>query len=146
MLPDCTTSQEVIEGEAFKGSHRSGQFLVYIVEESIAGRFNSFERAGHRRKAVLDVIHPTTHGRRRDRAGDRERRKETVAAALWKVRIYIRVPHQSASGVVHTRDQQGTAKDCERSHSPSHSRASGCGSCTGRRSACRWPYRRLRPG
>jgi hypothetical protein len=31
--------KEVIEGEAFKGSHRSGQFLSYIVEESIAGRF-----------------------------------------------------------------------------------------------------------
>ena len=30
--------KEVIEGEAFKGSHRSGQFLTYIVEESIAGR------------------------------------------------------------------------------------------------------------
>jgi hypothetical protein len=31
--------KEVVEGEAFKGSHRSGQFLTYIVEESIAGRF-----------------------------------------------------------------------------------------------------------
>jgi hypothetical protein len=30
--------KEVIEGEAFKGSHRSGQFLSYIVEESLAGR------------------------------------------------------------------------------------------------------------
>ena len=30
--------KEVIEGEAFKGSQRSGQFLTYIVEESIAGR------------------------------------------------------------------------------------------------------------
>ena len=31
--------KEVVEGEAFKGSHRAGQFLTYIVEESIAGRF-----------------------------------------------------------------------------------------------------------
>jgi hypothetical protein len=31
--------KEVVEGEAFKGSHRSGQFLTYIVEESSAGRF-----------------------------------------------------------------------------------------------------------
>src|SRR5580692_6575307 len=31
--------REVIAGEAFKGSHRSGQFLTYIVEETIAGRF-----------------------------------------------------------------------------------------------------------
>jgi hypothetical protein len=31
--------KEVIDGEAFKGSHRSGQFLTYIVEETIAGRF-----------------------------------------------------------------------------------------------------------
>ena len=31
--------KEVIEGEAFKGSPRSGQFLTYIVEEAIAGRF-----------------------------------------------------------------------------------------------------------
>jgi S-layer like family, C-terminal region len=30
--------KEVIEGEAFKGSQRSGQFLSYIVEESLAGR------------------------------------------------------------------------------------------------------------
>ena len=35
--------KEVIEGEAFKGSHRSGQFLNYIVEESIAGRFTALK-------------------------------------------------------------------------------------------------------
>jgi hypothetical protein len=35
--------KEVIEGEAFKGSHRSGQFLAYIVEESIAGRFTTLK-------------------------------------------------------------------------------------------------------
>lgn len=31
--------QEVIEGPAFKTSHRSGQFLKYIVDQCIAGRF-----------------------------------------------------------------------------------------------------------
>jgi hypothetical protein len=31
--------KEVTEGTAFKGSHRSGQFLKYIVEQSIAGHF-----------------------------------------------------------------------------------------------------------
>jgi hypothetical protein len=31
---------EVIEGKSFKGSHRSGQFLKYIVEQSIAGNFD----------------------------------------------------------------------------------------------------------
>jgi hypothetical protein len=35
--------KEVIEGEAFKGSHRSGQFLTYVVEESIAGRFTALK-------------------------------------------------------------------------------------------------------
>ncbi len=35
--------KEVIEGEAFKGSQRSGQFLTYIVEESIAGRFTALK-------------------------------------------------------------------------------------------------------
>jgi hypothetical protein len=35
--------REVIAGEAFKGSHRSGQFLTYIVEESIAGRFSALK-------------------------------------------------------------------------------------------------------
>ncbi len=35
--------KEVIAGEAFKGSHRSGQFLTYIVEESIAGRFSALK-------------------------------------------------------------------------------------------------------
>lgn len=31
--------REVIEGSAFRGSHRSGQFLKYVVEQAIAGRF-----------------------------------------------------------------------------------------------------------
>jgi hypothetical protein len=35
--------KEVIEGEAFKGSHRSGQFLAYIVDEAIAGRFTALK-------------------------------------------------------------------------------------------------------
>jgi hypothetical protein len=30
--------REIIEGKAFRGSHRSGQFLIYIVEHAIAGR------------------------------------------------------------------------------------------------------------
>jgi hypothetical protein len=38
--------QEIIEGAAFKGSHRSAQFLKHIVEQSIAGSFDSLkERA-----------------------------------------------------------------------------------------------------
>ena len=40
---DAARLQEVVEGEAFKGSHRSGQFLTYIVEESIAGRFTALK-------------------------------------------------------------------------------------------------------
>jgi hypothetical protein len=36
----------VLEGEAFKGSHRSGKFLKYIVSRAVAGDFNSLkERA-----------------------------------------------------------------------------------------------------
>ena len=35
--------KEVIEGEAFKGSLRSGQFLSYIVEESLAGRYSALK-------------------------------------------------------------------------------------------------------
>jgi hypothetical protein len=36
----------VLEGEAFKGSHRSGKFLKYIVNRAIAGDFDSLkERA-----------------------------------------------------------------------------------------------------
>jgi hypothetical protein len=31
--------KEVVEGEAFKGSHRSAQFLKYIVDQAIAGHF-----------------------------------------------------------------------------------------------------------
>jgi len=31
--------KEIIEGPAFRGSHRSGQFLKYIVDQSIAGHF-----------------------------------------------------------------------------------------------------------
>jgi hypothetical protein len=38
--------QEIIEGAAFRGSHRSGQFLKHIVEQAIAGNFDSLkERA-----------------------------------------------------------------------------------------------------
>src|ERR1700677_4951342 len=32
--------KEVIEGTAFRGSHRSGQFLRYVVDQAIAGRFD----------------------------------------------------------------------------------------------------------
>jgi len=35
--------REVIEGVAFKGSHRSGQFLQYIVDQAIAGHFESLK-------------------------------------------------------------------------------------------------------
>jgi hypothetical protein len=38
--------REIIDGAAFKGSHRSGQFLKYIVDQAIAGRFEALrERA-----------------------------------------------------------------------------------------------------
>ena len=35
--------KEVIEGDVFKGSHRSGQFLQYIVDQAVAGRFDSLK-------------------------------------------------------------------------------------------------------
>jgi hypothetical protein len=35
--------QEVLAGAAFRGSHRSAQFLKHIVEQSIAGRFESLK-------------------------------------------------------------------------------------------------------
>jgi hypothetical protein len=35
--------KEIVEGPAFKGSHRSAQFLKYIVEQSIAGKFDSLK-------------------------------------------------------------------------------------------------------
>lgn len=35
--------QEIIEGKAFKGSHRSGQFLAHVVEQAIAGHFESLK-------------------------------------------------------------------------------------------------------
>jgi hypothetical protein len=35
--------REIIEGRAFRGSHRSGQFLVYILDQAIAGRFDSLK-------------------------------------------------------------------------------------------------------
>jgi hypothetical protein len=34
---------EIVEGLAFKGSHRSGQFLTYIVEQAIAGHLESLK-------------------------------------------------------------------------------------------------------
>jgi hypothetical protein len=35
--------KEVIEGAAFRGSHRSGQFLKYVVEQAVAGHFDSLK-------------------------------------------------------------------------------------------------------
>jgi hypothetical protein len=35
--------KEIIEGAAFKGSHRSSQFLQYIVDQAIAGHFESLK-------------------------------------------------------------------------------------------------------
>jgi hypothetical protein len=35
--------EEIIEGVGFKGSHRSGQFLRYIVEQAVAGRLDSLK-------------------------------------------------------------------------------------------------------
>jgi hypothetical protein len=35
--------KDVIEGDAFKGSHRSGQFLQYIIDQAIAGQFDSLK-------------------------------------------------------------------------------------------------------
>ena len=35
--------KEIIEGAAFKGSHRSGQFLTYIVEQSISGHLDALK-------------------------------------------------------------------------------------------------------
>ncbi|MGA2730889.1 MAG: hypothetical protein ABSE96_24015 [Terracidiphilus sp.] len=35
--------KEVIDGDAFKGSHRSGQFLQYIIDQAIAGHFDSLK-------------------------------------------------------------------------------------------------------
>jgi hypothetical protein len=34
---------DIIRGPAFKGSHRSGQFLKYIIDQSIAGHFDSLK-------------------------------------------------------------------------------------------------------
>jgi hypothetical protein len=35
--------QEIIEAKSFRGSHRSAQFLVYIIDQALAGRFDSLK-------------------------------------------------------------------------------------------------------
>src|SRR6266700_8173855 len=35
--------KDIVEGSAFRGSHRSGQFLSYIVEQAITGNFESLK-------------------------------------------------------------------------------------------------------
>jgi hypothetical protein len=35
--------KDIIEGAAFKGSHRSGQFLQYIVDQALAGHFDALK-------------------------------------------------------------------------------------------------------
>src|SRR5580700_1786661 len=32
--------REILDGEAFRGSHRSAQFLTYIIDQALAGRFD----------------------------------------------------------------------------------------------------------
>jgi hypothetical protein len=34
---------EIVESKSFRGSHRSGQFLIYIVERAIAGQFDALK-------------------------------------------------------------------------------------------------------
>lgn len=35
--------KEIVEGPAFKGSHRSGQFLEFVIEQAIAGNFDQLK-------------------------------------------------------------------------------------------------------
>ncbi|RZU35424.1 hypothetical protein [Edaphobacter modestus] len=35
--------KDIVEGAAFKGSHRSGQFLQYIIDQGVAGHFDSIK-------------------------------------------------------------------------------------------------------
>jgi len=35
--------KDIVEGAAFKGSHRSGQFLQYIIDQGLAGHFDSLK-------------------------------------------------------------------------------------------------------
>src|SRR5580698_6115789 len=35
--------REIVEGEAFRGSHRSAQFLTYIIDQALAGQFDSLK-------------------------------------------------------------------------------------------------------
>lgn len=35
--------REIVDGEAFKGSHRSAQFLTYIIDQALAGHFDSLK-------------------------------------------------------------------------------------------------------
>jgi hypothetical protein len=35
--------REIVEGEAFRGSHRSAQFLTYIIDQALAGHFDSLK-------------------------------------------------------------------------------------------------------
>ena len=61
----------MVEGTAFNGSPRSGQFLRYVVEKAIAGHFESYipeiTREGHGEAGPLDameIVHPTSRSRR----------------------------------------------------------------------------------
>ena len=35
--------REIVDGEAFRGSHRSAQFLTYIIDQALAGHFESLK-------------------------------------------------------------------------------------------------------
>ena len=136
--------KEVIEGEAFKGSHRSGQFLTYIVEESIAGRFAALkERVIGVKLFGRDPSYDTGEDAIvRVTASDvRRRLLQHYGKYGFTSEFRISLPLGSYIPEI-TREPQKTAR---RSQSPCHPRASGCGSRTGHCSACRWAYRNSGP-
>jgi hypothetical protein len=95
--------KEIIEGEAFKGSHRSGQFLTYIVEEAIAGHFAAL-------KERIIGVKLFRRGPSYD-TGEDAIVRVTACDALRKIRNHFRISHQSSSGIVHAGDHAKSARD-----------------------------------
>ncbi len=137
--------KEVVEGEAFKGSHRSGQFLTYILEESIAGRFAGLkERVIGVKLFGRDPSYDTGEDAIVRVTASDVRKRLLQHYGKYGITSEFRISLPLGSYIPEiTREP---LKPAERYHSPSHPRASGCGSGTSRRSACRWPYRATGPG
>jgi hypothetical protein len=95
--------KDIVEGAAFKGSYRNGQFLQYIIDQGIAGHFDSLKE---RMIGVELFGRSPTYDTGEDaavRVTASDIRK-TPSATLWPLRRRVSIPHQSSARLLYPGD------------------------------------------